>query len=286
MQEALANLNSSWQGLSQREKIMVAAVSVLLIGYLLYSFYFMPQQLALDAVKQRLTQTQNLALDAQNRGLGDIPKLKEQIKAFEQQNQEMQALVPASKDTPDLLVQLYELSLRDKVVLNGEDAQGATMELGEVNQHETYADYDVHMVLSDKGASIYRFVYDVARLDRMVSLNKVAITPAEGNRLKCDLTLRVFILGQAQPDPDPGSYPFAPERLVTETPYDMFKPVTGPPSTSAPSPNTGSSAGSAGGSVPSAPAQTGWDFSPPGVSKSPDISAAVPFLKPPAAPAP
>lgn len=280
MQEALANLNNSWQGLSQREKIMVATVSVLLIGYLLFSFYFTPQQLALDLVKQQLTQTQGLVQDAKNRGLEDVSKLLEQIKSMEAQNRQMEMLVPASKNTPDLLVQLYDLSLKDKVVLGEGTGSGGTMELGEVKQHETYADYDVHMILTDKGENIYKFVYDVARLDRMVSLNKVLITPEVGRKLKCDLTLRVYILGQTKPDPDPDSYPFVSERLVSPAPYDVFKPVTessdGGPATSGTS--------SAGGAAQSQAGQTGWNFHPPSVGKNPGVPANAPFLQPPSAP--
>jgi Tfp pilus assembly protein PilO len=209
------NLSSKWQGLKSRERFLVIVFLLLITGYLSYIFYFKPQILKLTSLRQELNQALQKQQTALAQGWDDIPGLQQQISETERRMEDLHAEVPAIRNTPGLLVDLYRLALKYDLYLNGEGAQ--KISFGNLEKIGDYSSYDITMELVGSSSDIYGFLYEVQRLGRLLAIDKGIIWTDAPGELKCGLTIKVFLLGQVKEDPK--TYPFMSFERFLEEPY-------------------------------------------------------------------
>jgi len=216
----LSSLTSKWRGLGGRERFLAIVFICLLLVYASYMFYFKPQLERLDSLRQELNQALSRQQTALAEGWDDIPGLKRQIVETEQRMEQLQAEVPAFKNTPGLLVDLYRLASKYDLYLNGEEGQKITF--SRLEKNGDYSSYDVSLELVGRSADIYGFLYEVQRLGRLLAIDKGVIWTETKGQLKCALTIKVFVLGEVKEDPK--TYPFMTFERFLEEPYVMFQP--------------------------------------------------------------
>jgi Tfp pilus assembly protein PilO len=220
--QSFPDLASKWQGLKRRERFLVIVFLLLLAGYLSFSFYFRPQIQRLNALQQELRQVQLMQQTALAEGWDNIPGLQQQILETQQHMEILQSEVPSFRNTPGLLVDIYRLASEYDITLNSDGALKKKISFGNLENNGDYSSYDISMELVGSSSNIYGFLYEVQRLGRLLAIDKSTIWSDVPGKLNCDLTIKVFLLGEVEEDPK--TYPFMTFERFMEKPYVMFQP--------------------------------------------------------------
>ncbi len=189
-------------------------------GYISYGFYFKPQIQHLNALRLELAKVQQMQQSALAEGWDNIPGLKQQILEIQQRMEELQSEIPAFRNTPGLLVDIYRLASKYDIYLNSDGTKKITF--GNLENNGDYSSYDITMELVGSSSGIYGFLYEVQRLGRLLAIDKCTIWSDVPGVLNCDLTIKVFVLGEVKEDPK--TYPFMTFERFLEEPYVMFQP--------------------------------------------------------------
>lgn len=307
MQEAISSLKEKWNELSDRERIMAAALGALLIVFILYRFYFQPQYENLTKAKASMQESVTVVQEAKARGLGDVPRLIQALQDTERKVKSLYYRVPGYKDTPGFIVTLYNLAEDHDLYLvanpedtskdkdksgaaeqsgkNSEESKtpGGMLQFGELQQNGAYSSYDVTMVLMGTSQNVYEFIYDLERISRLVSVQTIAFVPVNKGVLSCELSIRVYVLGAGEPDPAPATYGFPNVESAIKEPYAMFQPSVIQPLVGAGKNNASqsSAAGESGGQTGQSEARPQVTINPPDVIGQSGIPPISPITPPP-----
>jgi len=167
-----------------------------------------------------LNQVRQMKQTALAEGWDNIPGLKEQIMEIQQRIEQLQSEVPAYRNTPGLLVDIYRLAVRYDLYLSKNGSQ--KISFGNLVNNGDYYSYDITMELVGSSSNIYGFLYEVQRLGRFLAIDKSIIWSDAPGKLNCDLTIKVFVMGRVEADPN--NYPFMTFERILEAPYVMFQP--------------------------------------------------------------
>lgn len=210
-------------------------------GYLFYLLYFGPQVEQLRAFHLEAVEAREEVAAAHTRGWNDIPALQAEINVAEQRLDELQAWVPRIKDTPGLLVSLYELTVKYGLD-TPEEVTWATFHA--VERQDGYLVLPIELQLVGHRADVYQFVYAVEHFDRLLGiregrfavsvpdqveheLGNGAIRERDFDQVECTLTIEVYILETLEADPE--HYWFMDFEGPMILPGDIFRPGTETP---------------------------------------------------------
>ncbi len=160
------------EGLSQKQKwlIAIAAVLLLLLGY--WYLFFLPQQ---NTVKQLEQEIANLdqTIPVLTRKLNRLPELKKEFASLEQELIFARNLLPKSNSDIETL-------LSDIEVLGNE--QGIEFLLfapGQEKHHEYYVSRSVNLNINGRFHNLMLFFSRLSRLNRLVTLENVKLRPLQ-----------------------------------------------------------------------------------------------------------
>lgn len=208
------------KNLNNREKILLLVFVSLVLVYVSYVFYFRPQYVKLVALRQELEETKKVYQTALNNGWNDIHGIQQEIAQTEEKLRALENEIPPYKNTPAVLVDLYQLAVKHDLTRINDDTYKIVV--GNLEDHGDYSSYTIDMSITGTSAGVYGFLYDVQRLGRTIVIDKGEIWSDITGTLKCALTLKVLILGDVEDDP--ATYPFMDFEKTMKEPYLIFSP--------------------------------------------------------------
>ncbi|MGE5544118.1 MAG: type 4a pilus biogenesis protein PilO, partial [Bacillota bacterium] len=145
--------------------LLLVFVSLALV-YVSYMFYFRPQIAKLAALRRELQETKTVYQAALDNGWSDIPKIQRRIARAEDKLKALDDQMPPYKNTPAVLVDLYQLAV--KYDLTRVDDDNGKVVVGNLENHDYYSSYDINMSITGTSAGVYGFLYEVPRLGRTI----------------------------------------------------------------------------------------------------------------------
>ncbi|MGE5416834.1 MAG: type 4a pilus biogenesis protein PilO [Acidobacteriota bacterium] len=208
--------------MTQREKIMSVGFLLVLLIYGFWSLYWKPQMNQLKSLEQVKAARQNEYNEYLAKGYNNSKEIKRQIAQIQSNISSLWTKVPPNKDTPGIIVNLYDLATKDNIDLNSDSG---LISIGALETANDYSSYIINMNIKGSHESVYTFIYDVENLNRLVWLENADISVLNAGQLACNMTLRIFVLGQVKPDPQ--DYPFMFYERPGDPPYQMFHMAPG-----------------------------------------------------------
>lgn len=156
------------------------------------------------------------------KGYDNRKLIKQQITQIQDNLASLWSKVPSNKDTPGIIVRLYDLAIKDDIDINSDSG---LITIGALENNTDYSSYTINMDIKGRHEAVYTFIYDVENLDRLLWLENADINVVESGVLGCKMTLRIFVLGQVKPDPQ--DYPFMLYERPGQPAYEMFQMAPG-----------------------------------------------------------
>ncbi len=212
----LAVAKAKWQArpLSAREKALVIAFLFLLAAALYYYLVMEKQLRKIGELKHQVEEQEMVLREMRRKGFHNLSELEDKINEYDRLIEAIYKVVPNIKDTPGLLVDLYQLVTRYGLVSD-------KVSFGQLKTHQNYSTFAVNLKVKGSPAGVKGFLNALEDYRRPLSVNKVEFTPTKEGELEAAVEVLVFVLHDISPDPL--SYPFMDSMAGWENPFEMFK---------------------------------------------------------------
>ena len=174
---------------------VAAGLAAALVGAFWW-FYWKPQTLIEEAkARQLLTlQTEVRALEATK---AQLPKFKAEVEVLEARLREQARVLPASKETPDLVRKVQSMASESSLMIK-RFAPAQTV------AHDIYEDWPITIDVEGTYHNLALFFDRVSRLSRLVNMGQVRITaqksPTAANTVQVSCVATTYVFREADPE--------------------------------------------------------------------------------------
>jgi len=201
--------------LNKREIILVVILLLagIIAGY--YRFFFEPQWKNIQRIKADLNTQQQVLNQRKDQGWDDIGNLQLQTAEIWASIEKIYARVSNIKDEPTLLVDLYNMSVANRLVTE-------SIKFGELLEvkGKGYSTFNITLEFLGSNINVYNFIDSLEKYTRLNRISEISFLPTSSGSSLCSLTVEFYVMHDVRPDPV--LYPFMVGEMRQNLPYNMF----------------------------------------------------------------
>ena len=206
----------------QRLRLVFAVLLSFLGLWAAYKWYFLPHLNSINRLRTEQAEMAKAVARAEKERWDDIEGMQKDIVALDEKLAELRKVVPDYQDLPGVTVHISGLAEKCGVEPVWKDDRRAGIKIERPVSRSGYTTYDLKLEICGSPYQVYSFLKGIEEMPRLVEIENLQLEVTAFDNVQCSLTVRVFVLGRPQKDPE--NPPFMNFILPKSWPYEMLKP--------------------------------------------------------------
>ncbi|HHV76741.1 MAG TPA: type 4a pilus biogenesis protein PilO [Syntrophothermus lipocalidus] len=211
-------------GFAEQWKLrLIFAILLSFLGlWAAYKWYFHPHLNNINRLKTEQAEMGKAVARAEKERWDDIQGMQKDIAGLDEKLAELREVVPDYQDLPGVTIYISGLAEKCGVKPAWKGDRKSGIKIEKPVSRSGYTTYDLKLNIYGSPYQVYAFLKGIEEMPRLVQIENLQLEVSAWDNVLCSLTVRVFVLGRPQKDPE--NSPFMNFILPKSWPYEMLKP--------------------------------------------------------------